>query len=64
MLADAGLRAFKLGELAEVKLDAFDLKGGRWANLRQGVSRGDRDGLTEARIGPGDDRGPAAQIEG
>lgn len=44
-LADAGLRAFKLGELAEVKLDAFDLKGGRWANLRQGVSRGERDGL-------------------
>lgn len=44
-LADAGLRAFKLGELAVVRLDGFDLKGGRWANLRQSVSRGERDGL-------------------
>ena len=51
-LADAGLRAFKLGELAEVRLDTFDLKGGRWANLRQSVSRGERDGLTFALLPP------------
>lgn len=51
-LADAGLRAFKLGELAEVGLDGFDLKGGRWANLRQSVSRGERDGLSFALLPP------------
>ncbi|MQB39553.1 bifunctional lysylphosphatidylglycerol flippase/synthetase MprF [Agrobacterium tumefaciens] len=44
--ADAGLRAFKLGELALVDLTAFELKGGKLANLRQSLSRGARDGLT------------------
>lgn len=53
-LADAGLRAFKLGELAEVKLETFDLKGGRWANLRQAVSRGDREGLTFEMVAAAD----------
>lgn len=43
--ADAGLRAFRLGELAEVDLEHFEMKGGKWANLRQQVSRGLRDGL-------------------
>ncbi|KQQ59676.1 hypothetical protein ASF69_11145 [Rhizobium sp. Leaf311] len=44
--ADAGLRAFKLGELAMVDLKRFELKGGKLANLRQSLSRGARDGLT------------------
>lgn len=44
--ADAGLRAFKLGELAVVHLHNFELKGGKWANLRQTASRAVRDGLT------------------
>jgi phosphatidylglycerol lysyltransferase len=44
--ADAGLRAFKLGELATVNLRGFDLKGRKGANLRQTASRAARDGLT------------------
>ncbi|MDK1376313.1 bifunctional lysylphosphatidylglycerol flippase/synthetase MprF [Sinorhizobium sp. 6-70] len=51
--ADAGLRAFRLGELAEVDLTRFELKGGKWANLRQQVSRGQRDGLEFAIVEPG-----------
>ena len=45
-IADAGMKAFKLGELAMVDLSHFDLKGGRWASLRQTATRGERDGLT------------------
>ncbi|WP_115670247.1 bifunctional lysylphosphatidylglycerol flippase/synthetase MprF [Ciceribacter selenitireducens] len=44
-LADAGMKAFKLGESAHVELARFDLKGGRWANLRQAAARAERDGL-------------------
>ncbi|CZT33324.1 bifunctional lysylphosphatidylglycerol flippase/synthetase MprF [Rhizobium sp. 9140] len=43
--ADAGLRAFRLGEIATMDLTNFTLKGGKWATLRQTVSRGQRDGL-------------------
>ncbi|MBB3319482.1 phosphatidylglycerol lysyltransferase [Rhizobium sp. BK176] len=43
--ADAGLRAFKLGELAIADLRTFEMKGGKWANLRQTASRAQRDGL-------------------
>ncbi|KQV66086.1 bifunctional lysylphosphatidylglycerol flippase/synthetase MprF [Rhizobium sp. Root1220] len=43
--ADAGLRAFKLGELAIADLGGFEMKGGKWANLRQTASRAQRDGL-------------------
>jgi phosphatidylglycerol lysyltransferase len=43
--ADAGLRAFKLGELAIVELAGFDLKGSRLAGLRQAVNKGVREGL-------------------
>jgi len=43
--ADAGLRAFKLGELAIVHLKNFEMKGGKWANLRQTASKAVRDGL-------------------
>ena len=51
-LADAGFQAFKLGELARVDLSRFDLKGGRWAALRQTASRAARDGLTFSIIEP------------
>jgi phosphatidylglycerol lysyltransferase len=43
--ADAGMRAYKLGEAASVSLPGFDLKGGRMANLRQTVSKAQREAL-------------------
>ncbi len=43
--ADAGLRAFRLGELAVMRLPGFEMKGGKWANLRQTAARAERDGL-------------------
>ncbi|MCF1709378.1 bifunctional lysylphosphatidylglycerol flippase/synthetase MprF [Tabrizicola sp. J26] len=44
--ADAGLRAFKLGELAAVDLASFDVKGRRNAGFRQAISKGEREGLS------------------
>ncbi|PTM93588.1 bifunctional lysylphosphatidylglycerol flippase/synthetase MprF [Mycoplana dimorpha] len=44
--ADAGLRAFKLGELAVVDLTRFELTGSRFSGLRQSFNRGVRDGLS------------------
>ncbi|OHV72220.1 bifunctional lysylphosphatidylglycerol flippase/synthetase MprF [Ensifer sp. LCM 4579] len=52
--ADAGLRAFRLGEFAEVDLTRFEMKGGKWANLRQQVSRGLRDALEFSVVEPAD----------
>ncbi|WP_183900455.1 bifunctional lysylphosphatidylglycerol flippase/synthetase MprF [Rhizobium metallidurans] len=52
--ADAGLRAFKLGELAVSDLSTFEMKGGKWANLRQTASRAQRDGLTFEVVAPED----------
>lgn len=46
MYLDAGLRAYKLGEEAYVPLPGFDLKGSRRSNLRHGVNRAEREGLT------------------
>ena len=43
--ADAGLRTFKLGELAIVDLTRFQLTGSRLAALRQVVNKGERQGL-------------------
>jgi phosphatidylglycerol lysyltransferase len=50
--ADAGLRAFKLGELAVADLTRFEMKGGKWANLRQTAARAQRDGLEFEVIQP------------
>ncbi|APO76176.1 lysylphosphatidylglycerol synthetase domain-containing protein [Rhizobium etli 8C-3] len=50
--ADAGLRAFKLGELAVADLANFEMKGGKWANLRQTAARAQRDGLEFEVIPP------------
>ncbi|OCP01365.1 MULTISPECIES: bifunctional lysylphosphatidylglycerol flippase/synthetase MprF [unclassified Ensifer] len=60
--ADAGLRAFRLGELARVDLGRFEMKGGKWANLRQQVSRAQRDGLEFRVVLPGDVRGIMAEL--
>ncbi len=46
VIADAGMKAFKLGEMAVVDLELFDLRGGKWAGLRQAAAKGERDGLT------------------
>lgn len=46
VIADAGMKAFKLGEMAVVDLELFDLKGGKWSGLRQAAAKGERDGLT------------------
>ncbi|MEM4986667.1 bifunctional lysylphosphatidylglycerol flippase/synthetase MprF [Collimonas sp. H4R21] len=43
---DAGLRVYKLGEEAYVPLDQFSLQGPRRANLRHGVNRAEREGLS------------------
>jgi phosphatidylglycerol lysyltransferase len=54
---DCGLEAFKLGEHAHVALPDFNLKGARRANLRSGVNRGEREGLTFEAV-PADEVGP------
>ncbi|RYC12127.1 bifunctional lysylphosphatidylglycerol flippase/synthetase MprF [Ciceribacter ferrooxidans] len=51
---DAGLRAFKLGELATVDLGHFDLASSRLAGLRQSYNRGQRDGLVFSIVEPPD----------
>lgn len=54
LYADVGLRAFKLGELAIIDLKEFDLKGSRYANIRQSYNRAMRDGLTFSVVQPQD----------
>lgn len=51
---DAGLRAYKLGEEAYVSLPDFGLQGSRRANLRHGVARGEREGLSLEIVAPAD----------
>ena len=50
--ADAGLRAFRLGELAVVDLSQYDLKGSKLAAMRQAISKGAREGLEFAVLEP------------
>lgn len=50
--ADAGLRAFKLGERASVDLSTFSLAGRRAQTLRNALSRGQREGMVFALIPP------------
>jgi phosphatidylglycerol lysyltransferase len=51
---DCGLHVLKLGEYAHVGLPQFSLKGGKRANLRAGVNRGEREGLTFEVVAPAD----------
>ncbi|GAB3122226.1 bifunctional lysylphosphatidylglycerol flippase/synthetase MprF [Novispirillum itersonii] len=44
--ADAGLRGFKLGEEARVRLPDFSLKGSKRNNLRNSLNRSEREGIT------------------
>lgn len=50
---DAGLQAFKLGEYAHVPLRDFSLKGPSRANLRYGLNRAEREGMTFEVLPPG-----------
>jgi phosphatidylglycerol lysyltransferase len=43
---DCGLQAFKLGEYAHIGLPDFNLKGAKRADLRSGMNRGEREGLS------------------
>ncbi|WP_082498244.1 bifunctional lysylphosphatidylglycerol flippase/synthetase MprF [Pseudorhodoferax sp. Leaf267] len=49
---DCGLQAFKLGEHAHVPLAEFNLKGAKRQNLRSGVNRADREGLSFEVVPP------------
>lgn len=49
---DCGLQAFKLGEYAHIELPEFSLKGARRANLRSGMNRGEREGLSFEVLAP------------
>lgn len=46
MYLDCGLQAFKLGEYASVPLRDFNLRGVKRADLRAGVNRAQREGLS------------------
>lgn len=50
LYADAGLRAFKIGEEARIDLRSFDLKGAKRAGLRNSANRGTRDGFEFAVV--------------
>jgi phosphatidylglycerol lysyltransferase len=50
--SDAGMRDFRLGELAIVDLARFDLKGSRLSGLRQAVNKGAREGLEFEMLPP------------
>ena len=49
---DCGLQAFKLGEHAHVPLAEFNLKGAKRQNLRSGVNRAEREGLSFEVVPP------------
>ena len=49
---DAGLKIFKLGEIARVFLPSFTLEGSARADLRYALKRGERDGLRFEMIPP------------
>lgn len=49
---DAGMRAFRLGELAVVDLASFELKGSRLSGLRQAINKGVRERLEFEMLQP------------
>ncbi|HEY2256354.1 MAG TPA: bifunctional lysylphosphatidylglycerol flippase/synthetase MprF, partial [Variovorax sp.] len=52
MYLDCGLQAFKVGEHAHIDLPDFSLKGGKRADLRSGLNRGEREGLDFEVVAP------------
>jgi phosphatidylglycerol lysyltransferase len=49
---DAGLKVMKIGEEARIALPNFSLEGGRWADLRNTLKRGEHEGFTVEFSGP------------
>ncbi|WP_153370612.1 bifunctional lysylphosphatidylglycerol flippase/synthetase MprF [Rhizobium sp. ICMP 5592] len=54
LYADAGLRAYKIGESAHVDLQTFDLEGAKRASLRHAINRAQREGLSFFLLEPGE----------
>ncbi|WP_286202858.1 bifunctional lysylphosphatidylglycerol flippase/synthetase MprF [Rhizobium lusitanum] len=52
LYADAGLRAYKIGESAHIDLQTFDLEGAKRASLRHAINRAQRDGLSFVFLEP------------
>jgi phosphatidylglycerol lysyltransferase len=52
LYADAGLRAYKIGESAQIDLQTFDLEGAKRASLRHAINRAQRDGLSFVLLEP------------
>ncbi len=52
LFLDCGLGLYKLGEHAQVELPGFNLKGASRANLRSGVNRAEREGLSFEVVPP------------
>ncbi|WP_198010795.1 bifunctional lysylphosphatidylglycerol flippase/synthetase MprF [Kaistia granuli] len=63
LYADAGMRAFKLGEAAQVDLEGFDLKGAKRAGLRHAFNRSQREGLSFEYLEPGEVAGSIDDLE-
>lgn len=47
-----GMRGYKLGERADVRLRDFSMAGKDWASLRRAINRAERDGLQFEMIAP------------
>jgi phosphatidylglycerol lysyltransferase len=52
LACDGPMRAFKLGELAQIDLRSFEMAGKDWASLRRAINRAERDGLDFSVLAP------------
>ncbi|MBB5754467.1 bifunctional lysylphosphatidylglycerol flippase/synthetase MprF [Prosthecomicrobium pneumaticum] len=62
LYADAGLSAFKLGEMAHIPLEGFDLKGSKRSSFRHAVNRAERDGVRFAILSPAEAEAAMAEL--
>jgi len=59
---DVGLKIMKVGEEARIPLRAFSLEGSRRAELRNTLTRGEREGMTVEFAGPTSDPSMIAEL--
>jgi phosphatidylglycerol lysyltransferase len=59
---DVGLKIMKIGEEARIPLRAFSLEGSRRAELRNTLTRGEREGMTVEFAGPTSDPSMIAEL--